>query len=119
MRKSELHEVPAAVQDYIQALGQEPLVITHQGQAIAVLMPLQNADLETVSLSLNPEFIALLQSSKARLKQEGRTSLEDLKAALATETYLEELAQRGSREKYEAVLAKVPDVEPEPYDQLP
>lgn len=28
-------------------------------------------------------------------------------------------AARGSREKFEAVLAKVPDVEPEEYDRLP
>ncbi len=41
------------------------------------------------------------------------------KIAALTESDLEELAQRGSRAKYEAVLAKVPDVEPEPYDQLP
>jgi uncharacterized protein (DUF433 family) len=33
--------------------------------------------------------------------------------------HLEELAQRGNRTAYEAVLVKVPDVEPEPYDQLP
>ena len=26
---------------------------------------------------------------------------------------------RGSREKYEAILSKVPDVEPEAYDQVP
>lgn len=47
------------------------------------------------------------------------TAVAEKIAALATENYLEELGQRGSREKYEAVLAKVPDVEPEPYDQLP
>ena len=40
-------------------------------------------------------------------------------AALTTETYLEALAKQGDREKYKAALAKVPDVEPEPYDQLP
>ncbi len=39
-------------------------------------------------------------------------------SALTTEDYLAERAKRGSRAKYEAVLAKVPDVEPEPYDQL-
>lgn len=39
-------------------------------------------------------------------------------SALITEDYLEERAQRGSRAKYEAVLAKVPDVEPEEYDKL-
>ena len=40
-------------------------------------------------------------------------------AALTTASYLEELAKRGNREKYEAVLAKVPDTQPEVYSQLP
>ncbi len=30
---------------------------------------------------------------------------------------LEDLAKKGSREAFEAVLAKVPDVEPDPWDQ--
>jgi predicted transcriptional regulator len=47
------------------------------------------------------------------------TAVAEKIAALTTDTYLEELAKRGSRDKYEAVLAKVPDVEPESYDQLP
>ena len=38
--------------------------------------------------------------------------------ALMTEEYLEKRAKRGSRAKYEAVLAKVPDIEPEAYDRL-
>jgi hypothetical protein len=40
-------------------------------------------------------------------------------SALMTEEYLAERANRGRREKYEAVLAKAPDVEPEEYDQAP
>jgi len=40
-------------------------------------------------------------------------------SALTTESYLEERAARGSRAKYEAVLAKVPDAEPEALDTLP
>jgi len=47
------------------------------------------------------------------------TAVAEKLAALMTETYLEERAKRGSREKYEAALAQVPDVEPEPYDRLP
>ena len=39
-------------------------------------------------------------------------------AALNTLDYLEKRAQRGSREKLLAVLAKAPDVEPEEYDRL-
>ncbi len=39
-------------------------------------------------------------------------------SALMTEDYLEMRAKRGSRAKYDAVLAKVPDVEPEESDRL-
>jgi hypothetical protein len=36
-----------------------------------------------------------------------------------TENYLKERAKRGGRLKYEPILAKVPDVEPETYDRIP
>lgn len=69
---------------------------------------------------------SLYKSLQELAKQDGisveqfiATAVAEKIAALTTETYLEELANRGSREKYEAVLAKVPEVEPEPYDQLP
>ena len=39
-------------------------------------------------------------------------------SALATVEYLKERANRGNRQKFEAVLANVPDVEPEEYDKL-
>lgn len=47
------------------------------------------------------------------------TAVAEKMAALMTEAYLGERAKRGSREKYEAALAQVPDVEPEEYDKLP
>lgn len=34
------------------------------------------------------------------------------------ENYLEERARRGSRERYDAALAEVPDVDPDPHDRL-
>ncbi len=39
-------------------------------------------------------------------------------SALMTEEYLTERAQRGSRTKFEAALAKVTDVEPDEEDRL-
>ena len=39
-------------------------------------------------------------------------------ASLNTLDYLGKRAKRGSREKFLAVLAKAPDVEPEEYDRL-
>jgi hypothetical protein len=39
-------------------------------------------------------------------------------AALMTEDYLEQRAQRGSRAKFEDILSRVPDVEPDEYDRF-
>ena len=47
------------------------------------------------------------------------TALAEKMSALMTADYLEERARRGSRAKFLAALAQVPDVEPEPYDRLP
>jgi hypothetical protein len=47
------------------------------------------------------------------------TAIAEKLAALMTENYLKDRARRGDRSKYEAILAKVPDIEPEPYDKIP
>lgn len=69
---------------------------------------------------------SLYKSLQELAKQDGisvdqfiSTAVAEKIAALTTENYLGELAKRGNREKYEAVLAKVPDVEPEHHDRLP
>ncbi len=69
---------------------------------------------------------SLYKSLQALAEQDGisvdqfiATAVAEKLAALMTETYLEDLAKHGNRKKYEAVLSKIPDVEPEPYDQLP
>jgi hypothetical protein len=47
------------------------------------------------------------------------TAIAEKLSALMTENYLTEKAKSGSRLKYEAILSKVPDIEPEPYDRIP
>ena len=46
------------------------------------------------------------------------TAVAEKMAALLTSEYLAERARRGSRAKFERVLAKVRDVEPDPGDEL-
>jgi hypothetical protein len=45
-------------------------------------------------------------------------ALAEKLAALDAGTYLAERAARGSREKFDRILAKVPDVPPQPGDEL-
>lgn len=47
------------------------------------------------------------------------TAIAEKLSALMTENYLKDRGGRGDRAKYEAILAKVPDVEPEEYDRIP
>jgi hypothetical protein len=47
------------------------------------------------------------------------TAIAEKLSALMTENYLKDRAKKGDRVKYEAILAKVPDVEPEEYDRMP
>jgi hypothetical protein len=46
------------------------------------------------------------------------TAIAEKLSALMTENHLKERAKRGSQLKYKAILAKVPDIEPEEYDKL-
>lgn len=69
--------------------------------------------------SLHKSLHDLAQRDGISVDQFIATAVAEKMSALMTETYLEERARRGSRERYETALAQVPDVEPEAYDRLP
>jgi antitoxin (DNA-binding transcriptional repressor) of toxin-antitoxin stability system len=79
MKTVEIGEATNPLADYIQGVKSEPLVITDQGLPTAVILPLTNTDLETVALGTNPDFIALIERSRARLRQEGGLSAAEMR----------------------------------------
>jgi antitoxin (DNA-binding transcriptional repressor) of toxin-antitoxin stability system len=60
----------------------EPLILTINGKPIAALIPLENVDLETVTLSTHPQFLALIERSRTRQKTEGGISSEEMRRRL-------------------------------------
>jgi hypothetical protein len=52
------------------------------GKPVAALVRITNADVETVSLSNNPKFIALIERSRSRQKSEGGISTEEMRQRL-------------------------------------
>ena len=78
--------------------------------------------MSTISLRL-PNY---LHDTLRELAQEEQVSINQLivlaiaekVSALMAEDYLAQRAARGDRAKFEAAMAKVPDVEPEEYDRL-
>jgi len=60
----------------------------------------------------------LVQRENLPLDQFVAIALSAQVSAWMTKEYLEERAKRGSWEKFQKVLAKVPEVEPEEHDRL-
>jgi hypothetical protein len=69
--------------------------------------------------SLQKSLYDLAERDGISIDQFISTAIAEKLSALMTENYLKERAKKGSRAKYDAILAKVPDIEPEVYDRLP
>ena len=58
-----------------RASSWEAVVITRRGKPVAALVPIKKADLESVAISTNPEFLKIIQESRASLRQRGGLTL--------------------------------------------
>ncbi|MEW6749702.1 MAG: YlcI/YnfO family protein [Candidatus Latescibacterota bacterium] len=67
--------------------------------------------------SLHRKARELAEREGVSLNQLVSTALAEKLAALLTVKYLEERARRGSRQRFEAVLSRVPDGGPDPDDR--
>jgi hypothetical protein len=68
--------------------------------------------------SLHKRVRDLAQQEGISINQFVSTAVAEKMAALMTVDYLEERAKKGNRDKFLAVLAKVPSVAPDPGDEL-
>ena len=79
MKTVEIGDATSPLADYVKGVHSEPLVITDHGLPTAVILPLANTDLETVALGTNPDFIALIERSRDRARQEGGLSSAEMR----------------------------------------
>lgn len=85
LKKVEVADANESLATYVREAGSAPVVVTEDGQPVAALVLLENTDLETVSLSTDPEFLALIQASRARHFQEGGLSSAEMRRRLSLE----------------------------------
>ena len=75
----------------------------------------------TLSLRLPDSYHTMVKEISAKdkisINQFIISAVAEKISALETQDYLEERAARGSRNKFTAILAKVPDCEPADYDK--
>ncbi|MEW6687105.1 MAG: type II toxin-antitoxin system prevent-host-death family antitoxin [Candidatus Edwardsbacteria bacterium] len=82
MKTVEIAKATLPLADYTKDIKKEPVIVTVGGKPVAVLVSISNADTETVSLSNNPQFLALIERSRARQKERGGISTEEMRLRL-------------------------------------
>ncbi len=68
--------------------------------------------------SIHQQLAALAKREGVSINQLINSAVSEKVAALMTESYLNERARRGSRAKFDDVLAKVADIEPADVDRF-
>ncbi len=64
-------DATAPLAEYAAHIENGPVIVTSEGRPVAALVAIENADVETVSLSTNERFLELIERSRARAKTEG------------------------------------------------
>lgn len=82
MKALEIKQATAPLADYVRTVNKEPVIVSVKGKPVAALVSLENTDWETVSLSDDPQFLALIRHSRDRQEKEGGISSAELRHRL-------------------------------------
>jgi len=82
MKTIEIASAQGSLSEYAGHEEDLPLIVTDQGRPVAALVAVPNTDLESISLSTNPEFLRLIERSRHRQSQEGGLSAEEMRKRL-------------------------------------
>jgi PHD/YefM family antitoxin component YafN of YafNO toxin-antitoxin module len=85
MKTVEIVDGTSPLADYVPGVRTEPLVITDHGTPTAVMLPLDNVDLESIALSTNPAFMALIERSRALAREQGELSADEMRRRVLDE----------------------------------
>jgi hypothetical protein len=78
----EVAEATQPMAAYVEKTHSGPLVLTENGQPVAVMVSIELADLESISLSLDPKFLAIIERSRERHRREGGLSSDEVRRQL-------------------------------------
>lgn len=78
-RTVELTEATQSLAEYAQQVDGGAIIVTNNGRPIAAVVALPNTDAETLALSQNPHFLAIIERSRARQTREGGISSADMR----------------------------------------
>jgi prevent-host-death family protein len=78
----EITRATAPLADYVRWASKAPVILTVGGRPVAALVSIKKADLEAVALGTHPDFLTLIERSRARQRAEGGISSEEMRRRL-------------------------------------
>ena len=72
MKTIKLSQASRSLAEYASELGDEIVIVTSRARAVAAIVPLRSTDRESLALSSHPEFLDIVQQSRAAARA-GRT----------------------------------------------
>jgi PHD/YefM family antitoxin component YafN of YafNO toxin-antitoxin module len=79
MRMLDISAAHAPLSEYARRPTGGPLVVTRRGKPALLLLPVEGADRETVSLMADPAFVEMIERSRASYRATGGVSLEEVR----------------------------------------
>lgn len=83
MKTLELRKATGSLARYVGDAQKGPVVFTVKGDPIAALVPVTNADLETLSLGSNRTFLGLIRRSRQTWETQGGLSTAQVRLRLS------------------------------------
>jgi antitoxin (DNA-binding transcriptional repressor) of toxin-antitoxin stability system len=74
MTKVEFKKASGPLSEYATKARKNPVVVFKRGKPFAALIPIRNADEETLALSTNRKFLKIIDRSRSRVKKDGAIS---------------------------------------------
>ena len=82
MRALDISRATESLSTYAKSVRRQPVIVTRRGKPVAALLPIENADVETVTLSTHPKFLALIERARVRHKREEGIKSKELRRRL-------------------------------------
>ena len=79
MTEIDLMDATDSLAAYARDSRHGAVILTDDGKPVAAVISLEGVDRETVSLSQNPKFLAILDRARARRKSEGGISSAEIR----------------------------------------
>jgi PHD/YefM family antitoxin component YafN of YafNO toxin-antitoxin module len=82
MKIIELSTATRPLAEYANEIGDEMVVLTDHRKPVAAIVSLQHIDRESLSLSMNSEFMEIIEQARREVASGGTITLEEMKRAV-------------------------------------